>query len=92
MGKDKFYDPRINSNILNFNMNIDQQLTSKANFLFGASTLILVFIIERIYNLDFSSVNFFALVSWIVLLIGSFISSLTSLLISKIRSNAFGGG
>jgi hypothetical protein len=75
----KEFDGRIWPNLLDFNVNIDTQLTSKANFLFGASTLLLIFILNKLVSdIKFSRTTTIILG---VLLIGSFISSFISLMI-----------
>lgn len=83
------FDGRIWPTILDFNVNIDTQLTSKANFLFGASTLILVFVINKMFGVEFWNVPILAKYAWLSLLAGSFISSLFSLMIVLPRIRLF---
>jgi len=75
------FDGRIWPNILEFNVNLDAQLTSKANFIFGASTLILVFILNKLLTLEFSSLRLNVKVAWLILVVCSFISSLLSIMV-----------
>src|SRR3989338_8147363 len=75
------FDGRIWPTILEFNVNLDSQLTSKANFLFGAATLILLFILNKVFSAEFGSLNDTAKAAWLVLLCGSLLSSLTSMMI-----------
>lgn len=74
------FDGRIWPSILEFNVNIDAQLISKSNFIFGASTLILVFILNRLINVDLKN-NFVMNIPLIILLVGTFLSSLLALLV-----------
>jgi hypothetical protein len=76
----KEFNGRILPNILEFNVNIDAQLISKSNFIFGASTLILVFILNNIISnqINILSLKYLPLT---LLLVGSFMSSLISILI-----------
>ena len=80
----KHIDTKLWSSILDFNVRMDSQLTTKANFFFGASTLIVVFIIGKLVS--YNNVNSELLI-WIILLVGSMISSLLSLMVvlPKIR-------
>ena len=80
------FDGRILPNILDFNVNLDAQLISKSNYIFGASTLILIFILNRFLSIEspeFSMEN----LPLIILLTGSFITSLSSIsiILPKIR-------
>jgi hypothetical protein len=81
------FDGRVWPNILDFNVNLDAQLTSKANFIFGASTLILVFILNKALSEGFSALSPFVRGAWLILLAGSFFSSLLSMMVvlPKIR-------
>ena len=83
---DKFFDPRILSTILNFNVDMDKQLISKTNFMFGASTLIAVFILNRLIETE-SSIFSLEFIPLLILLAGSLIASIVSLLVvlPKIR-------
>lgn len=83
------FDGRVWPTILDFNVNIDAQLTSKANFLFGASTLILVFVINKMFGAEFWNLPVLAKYAWLSLLAGSFISSLFSLMIVLPRIRLF---
>ncbi len=83
------FDGRIWPTILDFNVNIDSQLTSKANFLFGASTLILVFVLNKVFDVAFWDVPILAKYAWISLLAGSFIASLFSLMVVLPRIRIF---
>ncbi|MBT3985776.1 hypothetical protein HOD38_02265 [archaeon] len=76
-----FFDPRVWSKILDFNVNIDTQLTTKANFIFAASTIILMYIINRVYSMEFSTLLFREQMPWILLIVGAFISSLLALMV-----------
>lgn len=74
------FDGRIWSNILDFNTNLDSQLTSKANFIFAGSTLILTFILNRLVSIE--AFNFrITVLPFIILLLGSFLSSLISMMV-----------
>jgi len=80
------FDGRILPNILDFNVNLDAQLISKSNYIFGASTLILIFILNRFLSIEspeFSMEN----LPLIILLTGSFITSLSSIsiILPKVR-------
>jgi 4-amino-4-deoxy-L-arabinose transferase-like glycosyltransferase len=77
----KEFDGRIWPNLLDFNVNIDSQLTSKANFLFGACMLVLMFIVSKIFSAGFSALDIFVRLSWYVLLVGSFIAALLSMMV-----------
>jgi len=44
------FNGRIWPTILEFNVNLDSQLISKSNFIFGASTLILIFILNKLID------------------------------------------
>jgi hypothetical protein len=81
------FDGRIWPSILEFNVNIDSQLISKSNFIFGASTLILVFILNLLLSSESLSSSFIHNLPLMILLVGTFISSLLSMLIilPKIR-------
>ncbi len=81
------FDGRIWLSILDFNVNIDAQLISKSNFIFGASTLILVFILNKLLSVELSNFNIIHNLPFIILLVGSFCASLLSILIilPKIR-------
>lgn len=78
--KEEGFDGRIWPTLLDFNVNIDAQLTSKANFIFGASTIILLFILNKIV---FSEIKYdtITMAILLVMLAGSFVSSLLSLMI-----------
>ncbi len=79
--EEDFFDPRVLSKVLDFNVNIDKQLTTKANFIFAASTLILMYIINRVYSMDFATLLFREQMPWILLIVGSFVSSLLALMV-----------
>ena len=79
--EEEFFDGRIWPNLLDFNVKMDAQLISKSNFLFSASTLILIFILSKVLQGEFSSLETITKASWMVLLMGSFISSLLSLMV-----------
>lgn len=83
----KHFDGRVWANILDFNVNLDSQLISKSNFIFGASTLILIFILNQLLSVDSLSSVFIIKLPLIILLIGSFISALLSMfvILPKIR-------
>jgi len=83
------YDNRILPAILDFNNNLDAQFTSKANFLFGGSTIILFFILDKMLSNEFASLNLLVQVSWIILLIGSFLSMISSLMIVSPKLRIF---
>jgi hypothetical protein len=86
--KSDIFDGRIWPNILDFNHRIDTHLTSKANFLFGASTIILVFLINSTLE-KFSNFSPYVKISMTILLIGSFISSMLSMMIVLPRLRIF---
>ncbi len=77
----KEFDGRIWPTLLEFNVNIDAQLTSKANLLFGASTLLLIFILNKAFSPDFSFFMSDARNALLVLLVGCSFSSLLSLMV-----------
>ena len=75
------FDGRIWPVILEFNVNIDSQLTSKANFIFGASTLILLFILNILISDKLPNSGVLRQLPLIILLTGSFLTSLLSITI-----------
>ncbi len=81
MSKRGNFDGRIWHTILQFNVQIDDHLTSKTNFLFGASTLILFFVLNKILSGDFIAYPFPIRAAWYVLLVGSFLSFIASMAI-----------
>ena len=83
----KHFDGRVWANILDFNVNLDSQLISKSNFIFGASTLILIFVLNQLLSIDTLNSVFIVKLPLIILLLGAFISALLSMLIilPKIR-------
>lgn len=83
------FDGRIWPTILDFNINLDSQLTGKANFLFGAATLILMFVLNKTFSLEFSQLLPLMKSAWLVLLAGSFLSSLTAMMIVLPRLRIF---
>lgn len=85
----KEFDGRIWPTILEFNVNIDKELTSKANFLFGASTLIMFFVANKILTAEFMRLDVLAKTSWLILLLGSFLSFLVSMMIVLPRLRMF---
>ncbi len=74
------FDGRIWANILDFNVNLDSQLISKANLIFGASTLILVFILNKLTLIENIIFNI-SLLPHLILIAGSFLSSLLSVMV-----------
>ena len=83
------FDGRIWPVILDFNIQLDSQLTSKANFLFSASTLILLFVLNKALSSGFEAIDNAAKAAWSILLAGAFLSSLTSLMIVLPRLRIF---
>ena len=83
------FDGRILPTILDFNVQLDSQLTSKANFLFSASTLILLFVLNKALSSGFDAIAGAAKAAWSILLAGAFLSSLTSLMIVLPRLRIF---
>ncbi len=85
--KNNNFDTKLWASILDFNVNMDSQLTTKANFFFGASTLISVFILGKLISSEniTKEVEFF--LPLVILLMGSLISSLLAIMIvlPKIR-------
>lgn len=75
------FDGRIWPNLLDFNVNMDNQLTGKANFLFGAATLIFALVFNKLLSGEFNNMTSLQQNAWLVLLIGSFVSLLASMLI-----------
>jgi hypothetical protein len=69
------------SDILNFNINLDAQLTSKANFILGASTFVLVFSLNKVLSNDFLQLNTMLRSPWFMLLGGSFIAAVLSIML-----------
>lgn len=74
------FDGRIWPNLLDFNVKMDDQLTSKSNFLFGASTAIFFAVLNKGLSADqiFAGASTYA---WYILLAGSFFSMMTSLMV-----------
>jgi len=83
------FDGRIYPTILEFNVNIDNELTKKAEFLFGAATLIIFFILNKVISLEFNTYDLILQISWIILLLGSFVSILSSMMIVLPRLRMF---
>lgn len=83
------FDGRIWPTLLDFNVQLDSQLTSKANFLFSASTLILLFVLNKALSQGFDALQSQAQIAWNILLTGAFFSSLTSLMIVLPRLRIF---
>lgn len=83
----KYIDTKLWASILDFNVKMDMQLTTKANFFFGASTLIAVFIIGKLVSYENFNNEADYLWLWIILLIGSTVSSLLAVMVvlPKIR-------
>ncbi len=79
--KESTFDGRIWPIILEFNVNLDAQLISKSNFIFGASTLILIFILNKLTSMGLKEFSAFTHTPLIILLIGSFLSSLLSMMV-----------
>ena len=75
------FDGRIWQTILQFNVDLDSQLTSKANFIFGASTIIFMFVLNKFSSLEFLSESVLTNLPWTILLIGSFASSILSMMV-----------
>jgi len=86
----EFYDGRLWGSILNFNINMDNQLTTKANFLFGASTLILILVINSLMNNVFMLSNGLRKYGLIILLVGGAMGALLSLMIILPKLNISG--
>ncbi len=82
----KDFDGRVWPTILDFNVNIDSQLTSKANFLFGASTLMFMYLVDKYLfsPITLTSIDYAAV---LILLAGSFIAMVLELMVilPKIR-------
>jgi len=85
--KNKNVDTKLWASILDFNVRMDSQLTTKANFFFGASTLIAVFILGQLISKDNIYHDIKLYLPWIILLVGSLISSLLAVMVvlPKIR-------
>jgi hypothetical protein len=74
------FDGRIWPNILDFNHRIDTHLTTKANFLFGASIAIVVLLLNSVLH-KFSDFSQHIKLSVGILLVGSFIASMLSMMV-----------
>ncbi|MDO8669001.1 MAG: DUF5706 domain-containing protein [Candidatus Buchananbacteria bacterium] len=83
------FDGRIWPNLLDYNVNMDAQLISKSNFIFGASTLILVFILNKLATPNLLKTSTLANLPMFILLVGSFFSSLLSIMIVLPRMRLF---
>lgn len=85
--KKESFDTRFWSTALEFNTSMDTNLTSKANFLFGASTLVLIFLLNKLVTGNFFQAVFINNFPLMILMLGTFLSSLFSLLVilPKIR-------
>ncbi len=84
--KEGFYDGRFISKVLDFNINMDSELTSKANFLFGASSVVFLFLLNRLLFSEIAlNSEYFLLTA--ILLVGSSLSALLALMVilPKIR-------
>ena len=79
--KGQEFDNRLLPTILRFNTDLDNQLTAKANFIFGASTVVAVFVLNKVLTAEFSFYHGPIKIAWFILLAGSLIASLTSLMI-----------
>lgn len=77
----KEFDNRLLPTILRFNTDLDAQLTTKANFIFGASTIVVVFVLNKILTADFGFYQGSIKFAWFVLLAGSLAASLMSLMV-----------
>lgn len=75
------FDGRIWTNILKFNTDLDAQLTSKTNFLFGAATLISLYILNKVVTQNFLSMPMLVRLGWAILLLGSFSSAVLSIMV-----------
>jgi len=76
--EEKTFDGRIWPGILQFNMVKDQEITTKSNFIFGASMLIFALIINKGLPETYGSTLVKS--AWIVLLLGAFVSAFFSML------------
>lgn len=79
--EDKPFDNRLLPTVLRFNSDLDAQLTSKANFIFGASTLVVVFVMNKVITPEFMLYSGIIRLAWFVLMIGSLAASLLSLMV-----------
>lgn len=66
----KEYNGRVWPGLLDFNIQMDRELTSKGNFLFGASTLIFFSTLSR--GLEAQALSSLARIGWYTLLTGAF--------------------
>ena len=80
------YD-RVWSNILEMNIYLDSQLTTKANFLFSASTLTLLFLLNKFFEINQVSAFSYQKIPIFLLMMGSLVCALLSMMIvlPKIR-------
>ena len=83
----KHFDGRVHAKILDFNINLDAQLISKSNFIFGASTLVLIFVLNQLLSTKLIEADFLQKIPLLILLVGTFISSVLSMMVilPKIR-------
>ncbi|MAF50619.1 MAG: hypothetical protein CMH64_00860 [Nanoarchaeota archaeon] len=75
------FEFRLWPSVLASNEKLDAQLVSKSRFVFGASTIILVFILNKLVETELSKINLFTNLPLMILLIGSFFSSIFSMLV-----------
>ena len=83
------FNIRVWPDILQFSVNLDAQLITKANFIFGASTIILFFVLNKVITLELSKESFLLNSPYFILLIGTFISSLLCMLVILPRLRIF---
>ncbi|MBT3814503.1 hypothetical protein HOE37_03950 [Candidatus Woesearchaeota archaeon] len=69
------------SKILEFNMNVDAQLITKSNFIFGASTLVLMFVLYQVFAEKLILDGLANKLPWLILIIGSFTAALLSMMV-----------
>jgi hypothetical protein len=77
--KDLPVDTSVWRSILEFNVNIDSQLTRKANFLFGASTIVLLFMLNKVFLDEW--VLGMSRMPYIIMLCGSFLASFAAIMV-----------
>jgi len=75
--------------ILNFNVNLDEKINNKTNFLMGGAAVIIVFAMGLLSKPEFSLYTTPTKIGWMILLIGCFLSFLMSILIITPRVRIF---
>lgn len=75
------FDGRIWPKLLEFNERMDAQLSTKANFLLGASTVVLMFALNKALSQEFWAFPALTMIAWSILIFGGFVSMLVAMMI-----------